>query len=120
MGVLGGQTDQNLVSFHLGEFRTVAPTPFKLLRRIMFYVYILKSRIDGQLYFGSTSNLKRRFHEHNSGKNRATKGRKPFDLVYYEAYRARADALRRERMLKLDGRALGQLKRRLVDSLLEA
>jgi len=32
----------------------------------MFYVYILKSRTDGMLYTGYTSDLRRRLAEHNS------------------------------------------------------
>jgi putative endonuclease len=69
------------------------------------------------LYIGCTNDLKRRFEEHNSGLNRSTKGRRPFELLYYEAYRAKQDALHREEMLKLRARALGQLKRRLKYSL---
>ena len=85
----------------------------------MFYVYILKSKIDGDLYIGYTGDLRKRFAEHNSGKNRSTKGRKPFELTYYEAYRSKADAMHRERALKLRGQALGQLKRRIGNSLLD-
>jgi len=85
----------------------------------MFYVYILRSKIDGDLYIGYTGDLKRRFAEHNSGKNRSTKGRIPFELIYYEAYRSKVDAMRREKALKLRGQALSQLKRRIESSLLD-
>lgn len=84
----------------------------------MFYVYVLRSTKDRQLYIGSTGDLKRRFEEHNAGKSKATRGRQPFELVYYEAYRSKVDAIRRERMLKLRGQVLGHLKRRIKDSLL--
>lgn len=83
----------------------------------MFYVYILKSKTDNQLYLGYTNDLRRRLEEHNSGKNKATKSRFPLDLIYYEAYRNKSDAKYREKMLKLNGRALGQLKRRIKFSL---
>jgi putative endonuclease len=83
----------------------------------MFYVYVIKSKKDKKLYTGYTNDLKRRFKEHNSGYNKSTKGRKPFELVYYEAYKAKKDAVHRERMLKLRAKALGQLKRRLHNSL---
>lgn len=85
----------------------------------MFYVYILKSRVDGDLYIGYTSDLRRRFAEHNSGKNRSTKSRTPFDLIYYEAYRSKEDAVRREKALKLRGQALSGLKQRIESSLLD-
>lgn len=83
----------------------------------MFYLYILKSKIDGELYIGSTIDLKRRFKEHNAGDVQSTKSRKPFVILYYEAYSAEVDARKRERQLKLRGGALAQLKRRLEFSL---
>lgn len=66
----------------------------------MYYVYILRSLKDGELYTGSTNNLKLRFKEHNSGQEKSTKYRKPFELVYYESCLNRRDALRREIYLK--------------------
>ncbi|MFZ2226360.1 MAG: GIY-YIG nuclease family protein [Candidatus Moraniibacteriota bacterium] len=83
----------------------------------MFYVYILKSKKDKNLYTGSTNDLARRFAEHNSGKVFSTKLRRPFELLYYEAYKAEGDARKREHNLKLRSRALAQLKKRLEASL---
>ncbi|MDP3954260.1 MAG: GIY-YIG nuclease family protein [bacterium] len=83
----------------------------------MYYVYIIKSKKDGDFYLGSTNDLKRRFAEHNSGKVFSTKHRKPFDLVYYEAYKAEKDARNREQNLKLRANAFSQLKRRIYESL---
>ncbi|MEK7635350.1 MAG: GIY-YIG nuclease family protein [Patescibacteria group bacterium] len=83
----------------------------------MFYVYVLKSKKDNNLYVGSTNDLKRRFQEHNSGKARSTKSRAPFNLVYYESYTSESDARKREHNLKLDGRALAQLKVRIKESI---
>ena len=83
----------------------------------MYYVYVLKSTVDGDLYYGSTNDLRRRLSEHNEGKNRSTKARRPFELRYYEAYFDESDARGREWSLKKDGRALAQLRRRLPKSL---
>lgn len=83
----------------------------------MFYVYILKSKKDNKLYIGYTNNLRKRLEEHNSKKNRSTKSRTPFELIYYEAYKNQEDAQKREEMLKLFGRTLGGLKRRISKSL---
>jgi putative endonuclease len=83
----------------------------------MFFMYILKSLKDGQLYIGSTNNLKRRFEEHNNGAVISTKFRKPFKLVYYEAYAAEDDARHREHNLKLRARASRQLLLRIKKSL---
>ncbi len=67
----------------------------------MHYVYILQSlKRNNWLYKGSTSDLKRRFAEHNSGKNFSTAPYAPFQLIYYEAYVLMEDAEARERYLK--------------------
>lgn len=83
----------------------------------MFYVYIIKSMKNNQLYTGSTNNLRRRFAEHNLGLSTYTKKYKPYILVYYEAYRSEEDARNRESSLKLRANALNQLKGRIVGSL---
>jgi len=66
----------------------------------MFYVYILESLKDKKLYVGYTNNLRRRFEEHNSGKIDVTKYRRPFKIIYYEAYLNQQDATHREKYLK--------------------
>jgi putative endonuclease len=83
----------------------------------MFYTYILQSKKDKKLYIGYTNDLRKRVQEHNSGKNESTKFRRPLELIYYEAYRSEKDARKREENLKLFGRALGGLKRRISSSL---
>jgi len=66
----------------------------------MFYVYVLESLKNKDLYFGYTSDLKKRIKEHNSGENFSTKFHKPWNLIYYEACLKREDATRREKYLK--------------------
>ena len=83
----------------------------------MYYTYVLKSKKDSELYIGSTNDLRRRLSEHNTGKVTSTKSRVPFELVYYEAYRAENDARMRESRLKSRGQARIQLLRRMKDSL---
>ena len=83
----------------------------------MFYTYVLKSKKDGQLYIGSTNDLRKRFKEHNAGKVLSTKSRIPFELIYYEAYKADKDARLRESKLKLRSRAFEQLKKRIQNSI---
>ena len=82
----------------------------------MFYLYILKSKRDGNFYIGSTNNLKKRYIEHNSGKVFSTKLRRPLELIYYEAYKIEKDARKRESNLKLRSRAFTQLKKRIIES----
>jgi len=66
----------------------------------MYYTYVLKSNKDGKLYIGYSKNLENRLNEHNSGKIKSTKHRRPFELIYYEACRNMEDALHRETYLK--------------------
>lgn len=43
-----------------------------------FYVYVLQSKKDRELYVGYTIDLRRRVKEHNCGKNFSTKPYKPW------------------------------------------
>jgi len=83
----------------------------------MFYVYVLKSDKDGDIYVGYTNDLKRRLEEHNNEHEKATYLKTPFQLVYYEAYRERADAKTREKQLKRHAGAMTHLKKRIATSL---
>lgn len=83
----------------------------------MFFMYILKSLTDGKLYIGSCNDLRSRFKKHNLGLVKSTKMRRPFKLVYYEAYADEKEARHREHNLKLRARALKQLLRRIENSI---
>lgn len=83
---------------------------------IMYYVYILKSLVDLKLYIGYTKNLSRRFEEHQKGENVSTKSRRPFVLIFYEAYKSQVDAKRREKYFKTS-KGKSTLKMMLQDSL---
>ena len=67
----------------------------------MYYVQILKSLKDNELYLKYTNNLLRKIKEHNSKLNTSTKFRTPLKLIYYEAYHNRQDATKHESNLKL-------------------
>ena len=75
----------------------------------MWYVYILRSLKDKNLYIGSADNIGRRFTEHNSGKVHSTKGRIPFGLEAYIAVKDKTRAIELEQYFKTgSGRALLQ------------
>ena len=69
----------------------------------MFYVYVIQSEADRGLYIGMSGDLRRRFREHQSGESQSTKGRRPWKLIYYEAYLETKDAAGREIFLKSGG-----------------
>jgi predicted GIY-YIG superfamily endonuclease len=65
-----------------------------------WFVYILRC-IDGNLYTGVTTNLKRRLEEHNAGTaSRYTRSRLPVKMVYKEKTKSRSTALKRELEIK--------------------
>lgn len=63
----------------------------------MFYVYSLKSLLNGDLYIGFSKDLKTRFKTHNDRKVKSTKTYVPWELIYYEAYKNKKDATQREK-----------------------
>lgn len=78
----------------------------------MWYIYVLQSRQDKNLYTGCTNDLRKRIALHGIGKVCATKFRRPLVLVYYEAFLDKRDAYAREKWLKT-GWGRNHLKRAL-------
>lgn len=71
----------------------------------MNYVYILRCA-DGTLYCGWTTDLPSRLEAHNSGLGaKYTRSRRPVELVYWETFEDRHDAMSREWHLKRLSRA---------------
>lgn len=66
----------------------------------MWYVYMLECE-DSSLYTGVTTDVERRFQEHESGVGaKYTKAHRPKRLVYTEAYESRSEACIREARIK--------------------
>jgi len=80
----------------------------------MYFVYIIQSLVDNNYYTGYTSDLKKRLERHNSGYSKATKKRKPLELVYCESFQNKNEAIKREYFLK--GKVGGPTKRSLVET----
>lgn len=84
----------------------------------MHYTYLLRSLKDGRWYTGQTGDLRARMDQHQRGRVRSTRDRRPLQLIYYEACLAEADATRRERYLKT-GKGKRYLRQRLAVHLQE-
>lgn len=64
------------------------------------YTYVLKCK-DGSLYTGWTNDLDKRVSNHNQGKGaKYTRSHGPVELVYYEAFQTKEEAMRREYAIK--------------------
>jgi putative endonuclease len=69
----------------------------------MFYVYILYSALVDKFYIGYTENLEDALNRHNthrSGFRRFTKRASDWNLVYFEIFENKKDAIKREREIK--------------------
>lgn len=83
-----------------------------IISYMYFYTYVLRSLKDGKLYTGVTRQLKKRLFEHDTGVTRSTKGRGPFELIYFEGCLSEKAAFMREKQLK-SGHGKRYLKNRL-------
>lgn len=64
------------------------------------YTYILRCS-DNSLYCGWTNNLEKRFASHNAGTaSKYTRTRRPVELVYFEEYETKQEAMSREFHIK--------------------
>lgn len=84
----------------------------------MYYVYVIKSEVDNNLYIGYTEDLRRRISEHNHGKTKSIKHRIPFILIYYESFNNKTDARKREIEIKNNSYQKEQLLKRISNSLI--
>jgi putative endonuclease len=78
----------------------------------MFFVYIIKSIQEDWYYVGLSKNILRRLKEHNDGKVRSTRSRRPYKLIYKETFKTRLEARIREKQLKN-----GHRKKRLIEKI---
>lgn len=64
------------------------------------YTYLLRCA-DGTLYCGWTNDIEKRLAAHNSGKaSKYTRSRLPAELVYYEMFETKQEAMSREAQIK--------------------
>jgi putative endonuclease len=65
-----------------------------------YYVYIIQSSVDGSFYKGFTEDPLLRPQRHNNGETTSTRQLCPWTLVYVEELLSKAEALKREKILK--------------------
>ena len=65
-----------------------------------YFVYIIRSELDGSYYVGSTRDLSERIGRHNQGRSKYTKAKRPWKLIYSEKHPDRPRAVKRENEIK--------------------
>ncbi|MDO8743330.1 MAG: GIY-YIG nuclease family protein [Candidatus Azambacteria bacterium] len=65
-----------------------------------YYVYILRSLVNNDIYIGSTENVENRIKLHNLGKVKSTRRYRPWQLLEQQEFNSRSEAMRQERFLK--------------------
>jgi putative endonuclease len=82
-----------------------------------WFVYMIRTS-DAQVYTGITTNMTRRWHEHDSGKTGARyfRGRSPVQLCYLETDHDRSSASKREYAIK---KMTSRAKQALITAQLE-
>ena len=83
----------------------------------MHIVYLLQHNETHEKYIGSTDDLTRRLHEHNTGQQTATRRKSgAWKVIYAEIFRVKSDAMQRERKLKNNARGRQELYKRISAS----
>jgi len=95
---------------------------YPALPKTWYYVYLLKSKQTSRIcpafpkarvYIGCTGDLRKRIKEHTDGKVFSTKKMLPIELLYYEAYKSKDIAYKREKTIKAYGNSLTTILTRL-------
>ena len=82
---------------------------------MFFHVYLLRSKLDNSFYIGFAENLKERMEKHNQGMVQSTRNIRPMELIYFESYKSKKDALIREKRLKQFAKGFSSLRSRLAN-----
>jgi putative endonuclease len=65
-----------------------------------FFTYVIYSLNHKRYYKGHCEDLENRLKEHNRGKTKSIKAFLPWELVYYEEFPTREEAIKREKYFK--------------------
>ncbi len=65
-----------------------------------FYTYIIQSKQNGRYYIGFSVDLEKRVEKHNAGGTASTRPYRPWELVYFEEFETKTEALKREKEIK--------------------
>lgn len=67
---------------------------------MIYFVYILESKLDRSRYVGYTNDLKRRLAEHNGGNSAYSSLKRPYTIKWYAAFSDKEKVVDFEKYLK--------------------
>ena len=65
-----------------------------------FYAYVIFSKSSGRYYKGHCKDIDVRLIEHNAGKTKSIKAYIPWEIIYFEEFQTRKEAVLREKYFK--------------------
>ena len=65
-----------------------------------YWIYVLRSKINGTKYTGYTRDLEDRLHRHNLGEYPYTKKFRPWKIIYKEEVESKSEAFKKEQFYK--------------------
>ena len=65
-----------------------------------FYAYVIFSKSSERFYKGHCEDMNARLKEHNAGKTKSIKAFIPWEIVYFEEFQTRKEAVLREKYFK--------------------
>ena len=68
--------------------------------QVMFYAYVIKSLTTDFYYKGHCQDLEIRIAQHNSGMTVSIRPYLPIQLVYFESFETKEEAIKREKYFK--------------------
>ncbi len=110
-------TVDNLKTVEVRGFvpRRKAPGSRQFPKFSMHYLYILKSECYGTSYTGVAKDIGKRLEDHNRGRVKSTKHKRPWILIHSEAHETLSDAKKREWFLKCTPQG-GKLKKKILET----
>jgi putative endonuclease len=66
----------------------------------MYYTYVIKSVSHDFYYKGHCEKLEERLKQHNSGMTESIRPYVPYEIVYFEEFLTREEAIKREKYFK--------------------
>ena len=77
-----------------------AGRPAHTTQNFMHYVYVIKSIVHNYRYVGIAKDPQKRINQHNAGREKTTRSKRPYKVLLIECLETRAEAREREKYLK--------------------